>query len=454
MDSVRHLLSSGQPCPVLQYADDTLIVIRGVQDNVQRLKMILDDFAAATGLQINFSKTTAVPIHLDEATAQQCISILGCKRESFPWTYLGLPLSVNKLSRHAYSPYIAKSDRYMAGWQSALLIVMGRAVLVNSVLDSQLIYAMSMCALPLPPGIIAQMDQRRRSFLWSGESSMTGSQSLVAWEKVCWSRDHGGLGIKDLSLMDVCLLIKLLHRLQVADKSAWVIWVREHACLASLEGDICGSHWDVLRTLLPLYQAVTIVTIGDGAQTSFWYDAWDNEAALVDRFPALYSHCIKKKLSVAKVRDMGVDSPGLFVDRLSLLAQAELSEVRQIIAGTQFQDTLDSRAGAFCLPNGKFDSGGLYRLLKSRDGSPIRCLLQNLFGKAMHRNRFNSSYGSSCKVGSNAGPTWCERRCWTMQFVKYATRRMRRQNMFSWTAHLQKNFGEQLDSIFLQTAPD
>jgi len=47
--------------------------------------------------------------------------------------------------------------------------------------------------------------------------------------------------------------------------------------------------------------------------------------------------------------------------------------VRQIIAiaGTQFQDTLDSRAGAFSLPDGKFDSGGLYRLLKSRDGSPL-----------------------------------------------------------------------------------
>jgi hypothetical protein len=132
-----------------------------------------------------------------------------------------------------------KTDRYLAGWQAALLNVMGRAVMVNAVLDSQLIYAM--CALPLPAGIISQVDQRRRSFLWSGESSMTGSQSLVAWERVCWNRDHGGLGIKDLSLMNVCLLLKLIHRLHVAEDSAWAAWARQHVSLASLEGDLCHS---------------------------------------------------------------------------------------------------------------------------------------------------------------------------------------------------------------------
>jgi hypothetical protein len=115
-----------------------------------------------------------------------------------------------------------KTDRYLAGWQAALLNVMGRAVMVNAVLDSQLIYAM--CALPLPPGIISQMDQRRR------------------WERVCWNRDHGGLGIKDLSLMNVCLLLKLIHRLHVAEDSAWAAWARQHVSLASLEGDLCGPH--------------------------------------------------------------------------------------------------------------------------------------------------------------------------------------------------------------------
>lgn len=175
---VRHPLIADYPCPVLQYADDTLVVIRGEPQDVQNLKSILDSFAAATGLKINFNKTTVVPIHMHEDAADQCISILGCKREDFPQVYLGLPLSANKLPIASFMPFIAKTDKYLAGWQASLLNAMGRAILVNAVLDSQLIYVM--CALSLPPGIIAQMDQRRRAFLWCGEGTMSGAQSLVA----------------------------------------------------------------------------------------------------------------------------------------------------------------------------------------------------------------------------------------------------------------------------------
>lgn len=75
-DSVRHPLTDGLPCPVLQFADDTLVVIRGEPEDVQSLKSLLDNFAAATGLKINFDKTTAVPIHMNEAKAMQCVSIL------------------------------------------------------------------------------------------------------------------------------------------------------------------------------------------------------------------------------------------------------------------------------------------------------------------------------------------------------------------------------------------
>jgi len=86
--SIRHPLTNDGPCPVLQYADDTLVVIRGEPEDVQCLKATLDSFAEAIGLKINFSKTTTVIIHMYEGTAEQCISILGCKRESIPQTYL------------------------------------------------------------------------------------------------------------------------------------------------------------------------------------------------------------------------------------------------------------------------------------------------------------------------------------------------------------------------------
>jgi len=40
--------------------------------------------------------------------------------------------------------------------------------------------------------------------------------------------------------------------------------------MVSLEGDLQGHHWEALRELLPLYRAITTVSIGNGRNTSFW----------------------------------------------------------------------------------------------------------------------------------------------------------------------------------------
>ena len=171
-------------------------------------------------------------------------------------------------------------------------------------------------------------------------------------------------------MLNVCLLLKLLHRLHVAADSAWAQWARQHISLATLNGDLSGSHWEALRSLLPLYQAVTTVSIGDGTRTSFWYDAWVDDEALADHFPALHSHCAHKGLSIAQLQSCGIDCSQLWVPRLSQQAMSELDEVRSILEQSSTTAEPDSCQGPFCLPCGKFDSGSLYRLLKSKDGQP------------------------------------------------------------------------------------
>jgi len=61
-----------------------------------------------TGLHINYSKSTVVPIHMEEQAVQECVATLECRRKGFPQTYLELPLSTLKLPLSAYAPYIHK----------------------------------------------------------------------------------------------------------------------------------------------------------------------------------------------------------------------------------------------------------------------------------------------------------------------------------------------------------
>jgi hypothetical protein len=56
-------------------------------------KQILELFEQATGLSINYHKTTLLPIAIPPETTQELAITFGTTVSSFPQTYLGLPLS-------------------------------------------------------------------------------------------------------------------------------------------------------------------------------------------------------------------------------------------------------------------------------------------------------------------------------------------------------------------------
>jgi hypothetical protein len=90
---LRHPLLVSEPCQVLQYADDTLIIMRAGVCAAVRLKHLLEVFAEATGLVINFHKSTLVPMHVATGDLVGIQAALVCRVEGSPQTYLGLPLS-------------------------------------------------------------------------------------------------------------------------------------------------------------------------------------------------------------------------------------------------------------------------------------------------------------------------------------------------------------------------
>ena len=51
----------------------TLILMRGELPDVQNLKNVLDQFSTATGLHINYHKSTAVPMHMEQPVIPQYI---------------------------------------------------------------------------------------------------------------------------------------------------------------------------------------------------------------------------------------------------------------------------------------------------------------------------------------------------------------------------------------------
>ncbi|CAN6352985.1 unnamed protein product [Urochloa humidicola] len=373
---IRHPAAADVPCPVLQYADDTLILLKADCQDLQRLKATLEQFSEFTGLKINYSKSTVTPMHVPDGDTTMLQAVLGCQLGTFPQTYLGLPLSNDKLRLSAFTPLVAKADKYLSGWQASLLNPMGRTVLVNTVLDSQLIHAMSVVLLP--QGILDAFDRRRRAFLWSGEETVSGAQCLVAWEQACLPKEQGGLGIKNIALQNKCLLLKLLHRLHQPGESAWANWVRDKINLVTFHGDVVGAHWQDLADLLPLYRAVTVCEVYNGESTNFWLDRWLSAGRLQSLFPLLASHSTSLEVTVAQIVTDGIQQH--LMPRLTRAALEELVKLQTLLTQVALRDGEDRRSSALADADGILRTGPVYKQMVHSTGPPPKSFSNFVWG--------------------------------------------------------------------------
>lgn len=169
--------SSDTPYPVIQYADDTIIVMQGNEQQLTHLKGLLQSFTSSTGLRVNFHKSCLVPINMDSRKATDLANAFGCTVGSFPFTYLGLPLGLTKPQVKDYAPLICRVEKRLSA-SAQFLSYAGRLQLVKSVLSSLPTYYM--CSLKLPVAVIEAIDKYRKDCLWRGSDFWKKGYDLAA----------------------------------------------------------------------------------------------------------------------------------------------------------------------------------------------------------------------------------------------------------------------------------
>jgi hypothetical protein len=173
-----HPIAPSSPCPVIQYADDTLIIIQGFPDQARLLKEILEVFSTSTGLAINYMKSNLAPLNLDLEEQSLISSILDCPIATFPQTYLGLPLSDSKLPRWALFPLLQSLDNKvdtlsLKGGSSG-----GRLTLTKSILSAMPSHILA--CIKAPRWFYKEIDKRRRGYFWTSNNSALGGQCKIA----------------------------------------------------------------------------------------------------------------------------------------------------------------------------------------------------------------------------------------------------------------------------------
>jgi hypothetical protein len=294
--------------PIIQYADDTLIVLEGDAQQLFFLKAILNSFTESTGLKVNYGKSFMVPINLSEDRFNVLVNTFGCAKGAFPFTYLGLPLNTTRPKMEEFLPLVSKCERRLVS-TSSLLSQAGKLEITNAVLSA--LPTFHLCSLSIPKGTIKLIDKFRKHCLWRGSDINSKKPPKAAWDLVRKPKSQGGLGIIDLKKHNEALLMKNLDKFFNRKDIPWVnlIWEKYYPNGKLPSHTMKGSFWwrDVLK-LLESYKSMTVVTLRDGSSCSFWNDNWVQQP-WGQQFPEL--------LSFAKNRN--ISAKGMF--NLDLLVQ-------------------------------------------------------------------------------------------------------------------------------------
>lgn len=149
--------------PFIQFADDSLFMLKADFDGLRNLRCILLMVEAAIGPRVNWSNTNLSPVG-NVPEVEDMANVLD--REVLPLliSYLGFPLRAKSSSKSFWNPILEKMGSKLAHWKNNYLSLGGKPILLKSVLASMPIYFLSL--YQAPTSMLCKMESLKRDFLW------------------------------------------------------------------------------------------------------------------------------------------------------------------------------------------------------------------------------------------------------------------------------------------------
>ena len=201
-----------------QYADDIWTIIKASQKAYSTLLKVFDEFAAISGLTINYDKTNVLRIgslkddieftlHSDKPLcwAEQEISILG------------VVIGANRTAmlKKNYDILYEKMKKKMTPWQARSATLIGKITVINALIMSQTVYKL-ICLNTPDVNFMKKVKTLITNFLWENK------KAKIAYKKLILPIADGGLKLVDLEKKDLTLKIAWVKKVQENPNNTWV----------------------------------------------------------------------------------------------------------------------------------------------------------------------------------------------------------------------------------------
>ncbi|CAA7037370.1 unnamed protein product [Microthlaspi erraticum] len=261
----------------LLFADDSLFFCKTDILQCAELMKILDIYGKASGQLLNCTKSSIFfGSKVPQEVKANVKTALRITKEGGMGTYLGIPEQLSGSKNQVFAYIQERLHNKVNSWSAKLLSKGGKEVQIKAVAQALPTYVMSCFLLPL--GIIKKIRSAIARFWWSSKIESKGLH-WIAWEKICISKDEGGLGFRDMQNFNLALLAKQLWRLLRYPSSllARVLkgrYFRYTSPLETAKANAPSYGWRSIIAAKDLLQKGLRRSIKSGFDTKVWTDPW------------------------------------------------------------------------------------------------------------------------------------------------------------------------------------
>jgi len=272
--------------PCLLFADDSLIFCKTSSEACRQLKNLLDLFCTQSGQLINFHKSSLIFSKNTCSTDKQLVAgIFNISHSSALGKYLGCSIFMGRPRADHFQNLLAKAVTKLDSWKAKCFSKAGRVVLIQSHLEG--LPSHTMQCFQLPASVSDKLDRINREFFWKNSSSRKGIP-LIAWDKICYPKKFGGLGLRKTAAVNLAFLAKLAWKFLTTPGNLWVQMIsakygnpdRFFTC-KTRQSD--SWVWKCILRLRPFIKQGLRWKLGNGKSINFWTDAWCLDVSLENK---------------------------------------------------------------------------------------------------------------------------------------------------------------------------
>ena len=206
------------------FADDTLLLLDGTPDNLDRAIAVINKFGAASGAKLNLHKSVGVWVSntprtwtWGEETGLKWLQPGEVTR------YLGYPFGFNIVQKEKNNKMLSQIRKHLHRWANNWISLAGRIMVANQVILSSIWYLAS--CTDFSNQAIKLVRATVRNYIWSGKKEHL-ARARVKWATVVLPIVRGGVKILDPQWQASALLVKLLVRGLTSGYEPWKTLVR------------------------------------------------------------------------------------------------------------------------------------------------------------------------------------------------------------------------------------